>query len=139
MPRILVKKTDGVCSLKAVEQYIETHKDGFYLIEVKLVRSHRSNLQNSWLWGCIYPMLLQGLNDAGWEFTDVEQVHEYFKTMLTNVKVINHNTGEIVEFSGSTTDMSTVEFSTYCDKLREYAAEYLNIDIPDPDINWRNN
>ena len=35
--------------------------------------------------------------------------------------------------------MDTVTFSTYCEKLRDYAKEYLNILIPDPDPNWRAN
>jgi hypothetical protein len=33
--------------------------------------------------------------------------------------------------------MDTLTFSTYCEKLREYASEYLNVEIPDPDPNWR--
>ena len=35
--------------------------------------------------------------------------------------------------------MDTVTFSTYCEKLRDYAKEYLNILIPDPDPNCRAN
>ena len=35
--------------------------------------------------------------------------------------------------------MDTVTFSTYCEKLRDYAREYLNTAIPDPDPNWRAN
>lgn len=87
--------------------------------------------------GCIYPMLLDGLLNAGWEFTSVEQVHEFFKAQMTKDKVVNKHTGEIIEFPGSTATMDTLTFSTYCEKLREYALEYLNIEIPDPDPNWR--
>ena len=50
---------------------------------------------------------------------------------------INRETGEIVKFPSSTSRMSTVEFSAYCEKLREYAREYLNVEIPDPDKYWR--
>ena len=74
---------------------------------------------------------------AGWEFTSVEQVHEFFKAQMTKDKVVNKHTGEIIEFPGSTATMDTLTFSTYCEKLREYALEYLNIEIPDPDPNWR--
>ena len=90
-----------------------------------------------WLWGCIYPMLLDALLETGWEFVSVEQVHEYFKNMLAKDNVVNRHTGEIVEFPTSTATMDTLTFSTYCEKLREYGREYLGIDIPDPDKYWR--
>lgn len=78
-------------------------------------------------------------NDTGWDFTDVNQVHEFFKAQMVHDKVINKHTGEIIEFPGSTATMDTVTFSTYCEKLRDYASEYLNMSIPDPDPNWRAN
>ena len=46
---------------------------------------------------------------------------------------------EIVEFPSSTATMDTVQFSTYCEKLREYGREFLGIEIPDPDKYWRTN
>jgi hypothetical protein len=100
-------------------------------------RKLRSDDQNAWLWGGIYPLLLEGLLDAGWEFTRVEQVHEYFKALLTGETVVNRHTGEIVKFPGSTAAMDTSTFYAYCEKLRDYAQEYLNMEIPDPNRNWR--
>lgn len=58
---------------------------------------------------------------------------------MTADKVVNKHTGEIIEFPGSTATMDTVTFSTYCEKLREYAREYLSIEIPDPDRYWKTN
>jgi hypothetical protein len=84
-------------------------------------------------------LLLDALIDAGWKFTDTTQVHEFFKSQMVHDKVVNEMTGEIIEFPGSTAKMDTVTFSTYCDKLRDYAKEYLNTDIPDPDPNWKAN
>jgi hypothetical protein len=56
---------------------------------------------------------------------------------MTADEVVNKETGEIVKFPSSTAKMDTVTFSSYCEKLREYAREYLNIEIPDPDKFWR--
>ena len=84
-------------------------------------------------------MLLDGLLEAGWEFTTVEQVHEFFKSIMAKESVVNRHTGEIVEFPSSTATMNTVQFSTYCDKLRDYGREFLGIEIPDPDKYWRLN
>lgn len=135
--KVLIEKKSGLFNLRPLYDLFSHSVDGIYQVIVKKVRKPRSNDQNGWLWGCIYPMLLDGLLNAGWEFTSVEQVHEFFKAQMTKDKVVNKHTGEIIEFPGSTATMDTLTFSTYCEKLREYALEYLNIEIPDPDPNWR--
>lgn len=138
MAKVLVEKKGGLFNLAPLYSWFSQVCDGIYRIEVKKVRKPRSNDQNGWLWGCIYPMLLEALLDAGWEFVSAEQVHEFFKAQMTADKVVNKHTGEIIEFPGSTAMMDTVTFSTYCEKLREYAREFLNIEIPDPDRFWKN-
>lgn len=137
MAKVMVEKKGGLFNLAPLYSWFSQVCDGIYRIEVKKVRKPRSNDQNGWLWGCIYPMLLEALLDAGWEFVSVEQVHEFFKAQMTVDKVVNKHTGEIIEFPGSTAMMDTVTFSTYCEKLREYAREFLNIEIPDPDRFWK--
>ena len=104
---------------------------------IKKIRKPRSNDQNGYLWGCVYPLMLRGLVNVGWEFTCNEQVHEYFKKMFTAEQVVNRDTGEIIEFPASTALMDTLTFKTYTDKLREYAFEYLGMDIPEPDKYWK--
>lgn len=136
MAKVLVQKANGLFSLTPLYEWLKQACDGIYRIEIRKVRKPRSNDQNGWLWGCIYPMLLEALNDVGWEFVSVEQVHEFFKSQMTADKVVNKHTGEVIEFPGSTATMDTVTFSTYCEKLREYAKEYLNVEIPDPDRYW---
>lgn len=136
-PKVRIQKTSGLFDLKSLYEWFRQALDGIYLVEIKRVRKPRSNDQNGWLWGCIYPMLLDGLNDAGWDFVDVEQVHDFFKAQMTADKVVNKETGEIIEFPRSTARMDTVAFSTYCERLRDYAKEYLNVEIPDPDKYWR--
>lgn len=108
------------------------------LVEIKARRKKRTDDQNEWLWGCIYPMLLNALINEGWEYANVEQVHEFFKKLFTADNVVNKHTGEVIEFPSSTASMDTVTFSTYCERLRSYALEYLDLEIPDPDKNWKN-
>lgn len=109
------------------------------MVEIKAKRKKRTDDQNEWLWGCIYPMLLYALVNEGWEYTNVEQVHEFFKQRFTADEVVNKHTGEIITFPSSTASMDTVTFSSYCEHLRTYALEYLDLEIPDPDKNWKNN
>lgn len=107
------------------------------MINITKQRKGRTLNQNDWLWGCVYPILLDGLLDAGWEFTSVEQVHEFFKKQMAQDKVVNYTTGEIVEIPISTAIMDTQQFAMYIDALRAYAEDFLNVTIPEPDKNWR--
>ncbi len=136
MSKVVIEKANGLFNLSKLYTWFAHAMNGIYLVEVKKVRKPRSNDQNGWLWGCIYPLLLEGMIDAGWEFSNIEQLHEFFKAQMTADQVVNRETGEIIKFPSSTSAMSTVEFSTYCEKLREYAREYLNVEIPDPDKYW---
>ena len=135
--KLQIQKDNGLFNLKPLYEWLNSALDGIYRLEIKRVRKPRSNDQNGWLWGCIYPMLLDALIDAGWEFTNCEQVHEYFKNLLTETEVVNKHTAEVVRFPESTAQMDTVTFSSYCEKLREYGQEYLGIDIPEPDKYWK--
>ena len=137
MAKVMVNKSNGLFDLKPLYEWFKTVCDGLYRIEVKKIRKPRTNDQNGWLWGCIYPMLLDALLDAGWEFVSVEQVHEFFKAQMTADKVVNKQTGEIIEFPKSTATMDTQQFSVYVDALRAYAEDFLNVTIPEPNKNWR--
>ncbi|MCC8154595.1 MAG: hypothetical protein LIP01_10500 [Tannerellaceae bacterium] len=130
---IQIEKKNGWFDFKPLYGFFQDFADGVYQITIKRVRRARTLDQNAWLWGIVYPMLLKGLLDAGWEFTSIEQVHEFFKKQMTIDNVVNKDTGEVIEFPQSTSLMDTVTFSTYVDKLREYAREFLNMEIPDPD------
>lgn len=137
MAQTVINKADGKYSLKALQEWFDNALDGSYRVEVRKVRKGRTLDQNGWLWGCIYPLLLDALLEAGWEFTCTEQVHEFFKNRFTSDNVVNKDTGEIVQFPRSTANMDTVTFSTYCELLRGYAREFLGVEIPDPDPNWK--
>lgn len=81
--------------------------------------------------------LSYALINERWEYTNVEQVHEFFKTRFTADEVVNKHTGEIITFPSSTASMDTVTFSSYCELLRTYTQEYRDLEIPDPDKNWK--
>lgn len=135
--RFLIDKIDGYFNLRTIREFFRTASNGSYMLTITKQRRGRTLNQNDWLWGCVYPILLDGLLDAGWEFTSVEQVHEFFKKQMAQDKVVNYSTGEIVEIPRSTATMDTQQFSMYIDALREYAEEFLNVTIPEPDKNWR--
>lgn len=135
--RLLIDKIDGYFNLRTINEFFRTASNGSYMLTITKQCRGRTLNQNDWLWGCVYPILLDGLLDAGWEFTSVEQVHEFFKKQMAQDKVVNYSTGEIVEIPRSTATMDTQQFSMYVDALRAYAEEFLNVTIPEPNKNWR--
>lgn len=135
--RFLTDKTCGHFNMQTLTDFFRKASDGCYMINVTKQRKGRTLNQNDWLWGCVYPVLLDGLLDAGWEFTSVEQVHEFFKKQMAQDKVVNRMTGEIVQIPKSTATMDTQQFSMYIDALRAYAEDFLNVTFPEPDKNWR--
>lgn len=137
--RFLIEKTGGYINLRTLTEFFKATANGCYMVQVTKQHRGRTLAQNDWLWGCVYPVLLDGLLDAGWEFTSLEQVHEFFKKQMAREKVVNYETGEIVEIPHSTATMDTQQFQVYIEALRDYAREFLNVEIPQPDRNWRTN
>lgn len=132
METTFILKQDGQYDLSSLYRFFGSAADGNYRIEITKIRRKRTLDQNGWLFGCIYPLLLKALIDEGWEFVSVHQVHEFFKNILGKQQFVNKHTGEVVELPQSTAEMDTIAFSTYCEKLRDYGREYLNVEIPDP-------
>jgi hypothetical protein len=107
---------------------------GRYRVTVEKYRKNKSNPQLAWLYGQIYPLVLQGLIDAGWdEVTNLDQVDAMMKDMFAKTEIVNKHTGEIMDIPGLKRNMTTVEMMTYVDAIRDWASEYLNVIIPEPE------
>ena len=134
MKRIYYSKTDppSASSRQLLNETLERLPIGEYTITITPNRKTRSNQQNAYLWGIVYPAVLFGLQDAGWEIIHEEQVHEYCKQAFAAREVINKDTGEVLSLPNSTARMQTAEFNVYVDKIKAFALEYLNITIPEP-------
>lgn len=126
------KNTHPAGSRRLLNEMLDSLPIGDYVITITHDRKTRSNQQNAYLWGIVYPAVLFGLQDAGWEITDEEQVHEYCKQVFAAREVINKDTGEVLSLPNSTARMQTAEFNVYVDKIKAFAFEYLNITIPEP-------
>ena len=109
--------------------------EGRYRLTVEKWRKNKSNPQLGYLFACVYPLVLQHLNDAGWEFTSVEEVDEYCKSMFSSKEILNRHSGEIMDIPGLKRNMTTVEMMTYIEAIRVWDAEYLGGTIPDPEVN----
>ncbi len=123
---------NGKCDLTALRNHLSTLK-GNYEITVEKVEDRRTNQQNRYMWGVVYPMILKALIDAGWDnVTNTDDVHNLCLGLFARKNMVNRVTGEVVEVNASTRHMTKSQLTSYTDTVRSFAAEYLGIEIPDP-------
>ena len=106
-------------------------KDGDYIVTVERQKKTRSIQQSRYYWGVVVPLVKDGLNDIGYKLT-TESVHEFLKGQFNVKEIINENSGEILKAVGSTTELTTSGMMEYFAQIQQWATEYLNIYIPDP-------
>src|SRR3990167_7206495 len=100
--------------------------DGVVVITFKKRRRIRTDPQNRWYWGCVLALMEQTTGHTK------EELHEAMKVRF-NMRTVRVGS-KIILIPDTTTELSTADFSAFCEKVRMFAATELNIVIPDPDI-----
>lgn len=91
----------------------------------------RSNQQNRYYWGVVVELIYKALRDLGWEINR-EGTHELLRVRFLSEDKLIGTDGEWITRVKSTTELSTAEFMDYTEDCKRFAAEYLNVNIPDP-------
>lgn len=103
------------------------------IITLAEVKRKRSNQQNAYYWGVVVQAVLEVFREAG-NMVDADDVHLFLKLHVGKLaQVIVTPGGKVIKSLGSTAKLSTVEFSNYIERIRAWAMEVLDIDIPSPD------
>jgi len=110
---------------------LQQFKDGDYILTIERKRRKRSLMQNAYYWGVVVPLVKEGLLDVGYRMT-TEAVHEYLKGQFSITEIVNERTGEVLKSIGSTSEMTTSKMMDYFAEITQWAAEYLNVQIPQP-------
>lgn len=132
MPRFSVTKQNGRIDWGRLTEWVASQPDGDYLFDGKRKPKKRTISQNDYYWGVVLPLCLAAMIKEGWEIYSTDDLHELFKSWFAGRKAINRYTAETVTFPASSKAMTTTEFSAFVDKVRDYADEYLGIQIPEP-------
>lgn len=110
---------------------------GIYEVEICPRRNMRSNAQNAWYWSCIAPALAEYLSAQDYEITTAEEAHEFLRARFLAVTVANKQTGVAIgRRVRSTTELTTEQFSDYCERCRTWMADFFGIIVEDPDPNY---
>jgi len=126
-----------IVNASAYRMQLDLLPPGKYQNTTEKYKRKASHEQFKYLYGLVYPLSLIALNDAGYEFTNVDQVDNFWKLMFANKEVLNRETGEVLKLPLSKSEFMTIDEMTYCDAIRNYCSEYLMTSIPDPDPNWK--
>lgn len=129
IPKLKIRIENGVIIFGEREQnYILSLKNDEYYLTIKKEYSDRSNNQNRYLWGCVYPIIS---NEVG--YTN-DEVHEICKNMFLKKWVILETKDGFkeVEITKSTKDLTTVEFENYLSQIRQWVSIELGIFIALP-------
>lgn len=110
---------------------------GKYLLIVQKEYKKASTKQFGWLYNSVYPLSLIALNDAGYEFTTIEEVDMFWKSLYASKEVLIRETGEIRIIPATKAEFLTMDHCAYTANIRYHCSMYLNCDIPDPKINWK--
>jgi hypothetical protein len=133
MSQSVVYIEDGrVTNPVVIRKQFSELKDGVYQVKIS-TRKQRSLPQNAYYWGVICDMVKQGLYEAGYRSVKTsDNAHEVMKNLFLKKRIVNEDTGEVIETIGSTASLTTEAFIIYVEEIIQWAAEYLGIEIPLP-------
>jgi hypothetical protein len=121
-----------ICNLTNAKEVFNSLKDGKYLVQIKSIKK-RSLPQNAYYWGVVVPMVKDGLQQVGYnDVKENEDAHEIMKYLFLKKKMKSELNDDEIIIAGSTADLKTKQFNIYLEEIWQWAAEYLNIQIPHP-------
>ena len=114
-----------------IAQRLAQSKDGEYVVRIERKHAHRSQQQNRFWWGVCVDLVSEHTGYSP------DEVHELAKQMFLPKKlaVADGNGEGVGEFvlGGSTAKLNTLEFGEFIERFRQWAAETLDVVIPDPE------
>jgi hypothetical protein len=123
----------------AFRQELDALPPGKYQHVVEKYKRIATHSQFKYLYSVVYPLSMIALNNAGYEFTDIDQIDSFWKSLFAAKPLLNRETGEIMTLPLSKSEFVTIDEATYTDAIRNYCSEYLNNSIPDADPNYKAN
>jgi hypothetical protein len=105
---------------------LETFGDNPLDLIIRIHREQRTTPQNKYYMKVVVGMIAghTGQNDGA--------IHEILKRKFLT-RTIEIAPGVFEEETGSTTELDTVSFPEYWDKCREWALDFLKLNIPEPE------
>ena len=125
-------KQGKITNPKVVRLAFDSLEDGSYIINIQGFKKRSLN-QNSYYWSICVPLVKEGLKDMGFnEVKNNDDAHLVMKHLFLKKVIKSDVTGDEIVVETSTTDLTTNDFATYINEIIQWGAQYLNIQIPQP-------
>lgn len=130
---VILKAIDGKpSSQKKIAELFAQLKDGTYKLEATSF-GNRSLSANGYYWMILTDYVQPGLYDTGWrEIKTKDDAHFFVANLFLKQRIVNEETGEVIERIKSTSGLSVKEFGEYLEQIIQWSAEYLGVVIPEP-------
>lgn len=104
--------------------------DGSWQITVEPFKRPRSNQQNAYLWGVVYPTILEAGGEmlAGWSSDDL---HEFYLGEIYGWEILEGMGRKRMKPIRRSSQMNKTEFMDYLEQISQRCAE-MGIVIPEP-------
>ena len=117
---------------RSFDQQIAQMKEGWEVeVAVKRRRATRSLQQNAYYWGVVVELISEHTG-----YTP-DETHDALKALFIPKRLAVQNGNGVIcneiVIGGSTRQMNKLEFGDYMESIRRWAAETLDVVIPDPD------
>jgi len=101
-------------------------------VEVGEYRKRRSDEQNRYLWGCVYPAILKGGGEqlGGWTANDL---HEFLLGEIFGWETLEGFGRKRLRPIRRSSKMTTVEFAEFVGQIQQRMA-VIGIFVPDPEL-----
>ena len=130
-----LKRGKMVLDRDALKAQLAGARDCQLTVTIERAHATRSAAQNAWYWSQVLKLISE---HTGYT---VDEVHELMKAKFNaKVMVVTNAAGELVSedrVGQTTTKLNKLTFGDYCEQIRIWAAQELDVYIPDPDPNWR--
>lgn len=100
--------------------------DGNIEVIIRKKRKGRSTQQNRWYWACVTILS----KHTGYTR---DEMHEIIKYKFLKKERIHESTGEVFEYIGHTSQLTTTEFSEFIESFIMWAGQTLACTLPYPE------
>ena len=110
----------------AWRSYLARNKGRDVWVTVKRQTKHHSDSQRSYYHGVVVDMIANEIGESH------EDTHELLKEKFCPRRQVELLNGKFLEMPPSTKNYSTEEYTAHIEKVRQWAASFLGLSIPDP-------
>lgn len=99
------------------------------------VRTKKQQSVMHWYFGAI-------ADHTGHTLDEIKQMmkFKFLRVPMTDAlgnEVVDSSTGEVEMITKETRSLTTIESSEFCQQIRTWAYDVLNMELPEPDANWK--